>query len=244
MINLLSSEWLKLRKSSVWLLIFISPLLASLAGFAEADAPGMEGELQWLYTLSSMAFVHALLFLPLLTGVFSAFVCRYEHLGGGWKQLLSLPVSRRNVYIVKFSLVMGLIAVSQLLFLGGLLLVAQLKGFDAPIPWKIILESIAGGWVACLPVAALQMFVSAAWSSFAAPLAINVVFTLPNILIANSETYGPFYPWAQPFLTMIPRMGEEFGALNASMETLLIVILGGFVLFFLSGLTYFQRKEI
>ncbi|WP_366161480.1 ABC transporter permease [Bacillus infantis] len=244
MINLLSSEWLKLRKSSVWLLIFISPLLAALAGFGEADHPGMEGELQWLYTLSSMAFVHALLFLPLLTGVFSAFVCRYEHLGGGWKQLLSLPVSRRNVYIVKFSLVMGLIAVSQLLFLGGLLLVAQLKGFDAPIPWEIILESIAGGWVACLPVAALQMFVSAAWSSFAAPLAINVVFTLPNILVANSETYGPFYPWAQPFLTMIPRMGEEFGGLNASMETLLIVILGGFVLFFLSGMTYFQRKEI
>ncbi|WP_066296552.1 ABC transporter permease [Bacillus sp. FJAT-29937] len=240
--RVLRSEFLKLRKSSIWLLIFISPVLASLTGLGEVskDFPSFK----WEMTLSIMVFLHALIFLPLLTGVFSAFVCRFEHAGGGWKQLLSLPVSRGSVFVAKFIIVMGLLALTQVLFAGGLLLIGQLKGFEAAIPWKIIATSVIGGWVACMPLAALQLFVSTAWSSFAAPLAINVIFTLPNILIVNSEKFGPYYPWAQPFLLMMPGSGESFGALNVPLLTLLIVVIGSLFLFFASGFAYFQRKEI
>ena len=239
--KVLRTELLKLRKSSIWLLIFISPVLASLAGFGQSleDTP-----FKWEMTLGTMAFLHALLFYPLLSGVFSAFVCRYEHLGGGWKQLLAMPVSRGNVYIAKFILVISLLALTQVLFTGGLILVAQLKGFEEAIPWKVITTSVLGGWLACLPLAALQLFVSTAWSSFAAPLALNVIFTLPNILVVNSAKFGPYYPWAQPFLLMLPSSEDSFGALNVPLETLLIVIAGSFILFFLSGLTYFIRKEV
>lgn len=239
--KVLRSEFLKLRKSSIWLLIFISPLLATLAGFGQSleDNP-----YKWEMTLGTMAFIHALLFLPLLTGVFSAFVCRFEHNGGGWKQLLAMPVSRGNVYVAKFIIVLGLLALTQLLFLIGLLFVGKLHGFAGEVPWKMVLTSIVGGWLACMPLAALQLFVSTAWSSFAAPLAINVIFTLPNILVVNSAKFGPYYPWGQPFLLMLPSSEDSFGALNVPLETLLIVILGSFILFFLSGFTYFQRKEI
>jgi lantibiotic transport system permease protein len=235
------SEWLKLRKSSIWLLIFVSPVLSSLAGLA---GPAMKGMNEWEYLLGMMAFIHALLFLPLLTGVFSAFICRYEHISGGWKQLLALPVSRTNVYVIKFLIVMGLIALTQLIFLAGLMTIGHVTGIEGPIPWEIICKSLAGGLVACLPVAALQIFVSVAWSSFAAPLAINVIFTLPNILVSNSTRFGPYYPWTQPFLAMMPHNDKSFGGLNVSLETLMFVILGSFALLFAAGFTYFQKKEI
>ncbi|KAB2333141.1 ABC transporter permease subunit [Cytobacillus depressus] len=240
--KVLRSEFLKLRKSSIWLLIFISPILASLTGLGEISRDSLA--YQWEMTLSIMVFLHALLFLPLLTGVFSAFVCRYEHTGGGWKQLLAMPVSRGNVFITKFILVVGLLALTQILFTAGLLIIGQLQGFEAAIPWKMIATSVIGGWIACLPLAALQLFVSIAWSSFATPLAINVIFTLPNILVVNSEKFGPYYPWGQPFLLMMPGAGDSFGALNVPLGTLMIVILGGLVLFFVSGFIYFQRKEV
>ncbi|MFE8701923.1 ABC transporter permease [Cytobacillus sp. FJAT-54145] len=241
MVNVLSSEFLKIKKSSIWGLIFISPLLSTLVGLGETMDETMN---PWLGTIGLMSFLHALLFLPLLTGVFSAFVCRFEHIGGGWKQLLSMPVSRNNVYISKYLLVMGLLALTQLLFLAGLIVIGEIKGFEGPIPWNMVTTSVVGGWIACLPLAALQMLVSVAWSSFAAPLAINVILTIPNILVVNSAEYGPYHPWAQPFLAMMPRSDESFGALNVSPETLYFVILGSFVLLFLSGLTYFNRKEI
>lgn len=239
--KVLRAEFLKLRKSAIWLLIFISPALSFLVGLAESVE---DKQFQWVVAISYMAFIHGLLFLPLLTGVFSAFICRYEHIGGGWKQLLAMPVSRGNVYIAKFLLVLGLLAITQLLFASGVLLVGQLKGFEEAIPWKTLAISSLGGLIACLPLAALQIFVSVAWSSFAAPLAINVIFTLPNMLVVNSEKFGPFYPWAQPFLAMIPTGQDGFGAMNVTMETLLLVIFGSFIVFFLTGFTYFQRKEI
>ncbi len=239
--KVLRVEFLKLRKSPIWLLVFISPALATLVGYGQSveDIP-----FKWEMTLGSMAFIHALLFLPLLTGVFSAFVCRFEHIGGGWKQLLAMPVSRGNVFVAKFIIVLGLLALTQVLFAAGLLFIGQVKGFAEVIPWKMILTSMLGGLLACMPLAALQLFVSTAWTSFAAPLAINVVFTLPNILVVNSAEFGPYYPWGQPFLLMLPGSEDSFGALNVPLETLLIVILGSFILFFLAGFTYFQRKEI
>ncbi|MVP01625.1 ABC transporter permease [Paenibacillus lutrae] len=240
--KVLAVEWLKLRKSNIWLLLFVSPVLASLAGVLDAERS--TPQIEWVLLLSNMALIHALLFLPLLTGVFAAFVCRYEHTGGGWKQILALPVSRLHLYTAKFLIVVLLLAVSQLLLLGGLLGAGFARGFGGPIPWSQILWPIFGGWLATLPLAALQLWVSAAWASFATPLALNVIFTLPNILVANSETYGPFYPWVQPFLAMLPARDDSFGALHTSLDTLLYVIAGGFVVFFAAGLAYFQRKEI
>lgn len=242
--RLFRSEFLKLRKSSIWLLIFVSPILSVLLGLSELGEIEEFKQDQWTATLGIMTISHAILFLPLLTGIFSSFICRYEHAGGGWKQLLSLPVSRRNVYIMKILIVSLLIALTQLLFVIGLFLIGWMKGYPTAIPWGIIFSSVFGGWLACMPLIALQMFVSVVWSSFAAPLAVNVIFTIPNMMIVNSERFAPYYPWAQPFLMMMPDSSESFGALNASTETLFIVILGSLMLCLGSGLVYFMRKEI
>lgn len=240
--NVLRSEWLKLRKSSIWLLIFVSPLTATLIGMAE-DVPA-DPEMGWIVLMSTMAMLHALLFMPLLAGIFSAFVCRYEHQGGGWKQVLALPVPRHYLYLAKFLLVILLLAGTQLVYLGGLLSAAYAKGLLVDIPWSLILKSVLGGWVAVLPLAALQLGVSVAWVSFAAPLAVNVILTLPNMLIVNSADYGPYYPWAQPLLAMIPTSENNFGAMNVPFNTLLYVIFGSFIVFLSLGLRYFTRKEV
>ncbi|MGO4370250.1 ABC transporter permease [Paenibacillus sp. MCAF20] len=241
MIGMIRSEWMKLRRSVVWLLAAVSPLFVAVIGIVDLEK-GVQ--FPWVEVLSIASALHAMLFLPLLVGIFAALVCRYEHVGGGWKQMLSLPVSRTGVYAVKLGMVMLLVGVTQLLLLLFILLLGFMKGFSGDIPWSILLGSMLGGWVACLPLAALQLFVSIAFQSFAAPLAVNVVLTLPNILIVNSSQYGPYYPWAQPMLAMLPRDDYGFGAFNMSMETLFIVIVGGFCVFGLVGWTYFQRKAV
>lgn len=247
MMRMMRSEWLKLRGTVIWMTAIVSPLLAVLLGVLEFRDGGTDGGSRdvWVEALAMMGVMHAMLFLPLLTGVFAAWICRYEHAGGGWKQLLALPVTRLQVYVVKGIYVLLLLAMTQLLFLAGLLAVGTLLGFEGAPPWGTIAKSLIGGWVACLPLAALQLAVSTAWTSFGASLAVNVILTLPNMLVANSATYGPYYPWAQPLLAMLPR-GEEygFGAFNVSMETLLFVILGSFVVFAAGGWIYFRRKAV
>ncbi|SEU24074.1 ABC transporter permease [Paenibacillus sp. NFR01] len=241
--RLCSAERLKLSRSHLWILVIASPAIAVLVGLL-ADRAADES-VTWRLLLSAMSAIHAMLFLPVLSGVFAAMLCRFEHGDGGWKQLLALPVRRTSVYLAKFAMTAGLLAAVQLLFLAALLAVGTLRGVPGPLPWQLIGASVFGGWFACLPLAALQLAVSQGWSSFGAPLALNVSLTLPNMLIANSDRFGPYYPWVQPLLAMSPFSGDEaFGAFNLPLETLMGVVLGSLVLFLAAGLIAFRRKAV
>ncbi|KWX72765.1 ABC transporter permease [Paenibacillus jilunlii] len=241
--RVLSAERLKMSKSFVWLLVIGSPAVAMLIGaLANMEEEGQM--ITWEVLLSVMSLFHAMFFLPVLSGVFAALICRAEHADGGWKQLLALPVTRTSVYLAKYTMIMALLAAVQLLFFAAVLGVGALRGVDVPIPWTMFLASIFGGWLACMPLAALQLAISQSWSSFGAPLALNVTLTMPNMLIANSSTYGPYDPWLQPMLAMSPFGEDRFGAFNLPLESLITVVLGSLILFLAVGLFSFRRKAV
>lgn len=239
-LRLLSAERVKIANIQIWALVLFSPIIAVVIGLG-VDLSNDIG--LWERLQIEMGMAHGLLFLPILSGLFAAFICRYEHSGGGWKQLLVLPVSRSSVYIAKFTVIASLLALTQILFLSGVFFVGWMKGVVTPIPWEYLMRSTLGGWVACLPLAALQLAVSVMWNSFAAPLALNVVFTIPNMLIINSERIGPYYPWAQPLLSMLPN-SNSFGAFNLPLANLMTVVLVSFVVFFIAGWIAFRLKEV
>lgn len=242
MFSVMSSEWYKLRKSKMLSILLVAPLVGLFIGLSSSEI-GMEGINQWYEKLIMMNFAYAVLFLPLITGVLASVICRYEHQEGGWKQLLALPVTRGRVYLSKYLIVILLVLVMQLLYLGSVYLVGEVKGITDPFPMDIVWKSIAGGWLATFPLIALQLWGSLAFKSFAAPFAINVIFTIPTILILNSERFGPYYPWGQPFL-MMNVGGNTEDVFFVPWEQVLTVVGGSFLLFFIGGYLYFQRKAI
>lgn len=231
-----------MSRSYTWLLLIISPVVALLIGVVADAQP--DGRITWQVMLSALSMMHAMLFLPVLSGIFAALICRSEHADGGWKQLLSLPVTRSSVYFAKLTMIMGLLAAVQLLFLLAVLGMGWYRGAEGSVPWQLLLSSLFGGWFACMPLAALQLAVSQGWSSFGAPLALNVSLTLPNMLIANSATYGPYYPWVQPLLAMSPFTEDKFGAFNLPLESLMLLVSGSLLLFLSGGLILFWRKAV
>ncbi|MCA0971075.1 ABC transporter permease [Halobacillus litoralis] len=237
--NLLQSEWLKIKKTRIWWLIIISPILAGIA----CSAVPIPGELGWLMLLSIGGSIHALLFLPLMVAVFAAFVCRYEHQHNGWKQLFSMPVKRGRVFLAKYLTVLGFVFANQVIFTSVVIGVGLSRGIEGEFPVDMFLRSFFGGWLATLPLAALTLWVAVVWSSFAAAVTVNVILTMPNLLIVNSETIAPLYPWAQPFLMMLPPVEDSFAGF-IQLESLLVAILGGLVVFFIGGLVSIQRKAV
>lgn len=240
MIAILQSEWFKLRKSKITFILMIGPLIGLMTGI---NSPIEVKVSEWEQALLYMNLTYALLFLPLITGVLSSLICRYEHQEGGWKQLLALPVSRGQVFVAKYIVLVILVLVIQLLYLCALVAVGSIKGFSEPFPIEIIWKSILGGWVATFPLVALQLWMSMLFNSFAAPFAVNVIFTLPSILAINSEHIGPYYLWAQPF-SMMYIGGKTDDIFFIPWEQLISVVGGGFILFFLCGYIYFQRKAV
>lgn len=244
MLSILQSEWYKLRKSKTHFIILTGPLIGLLIGFMfnpPGETPAEVNE--WYILLLSMNLSYGLLFLPLITGVLASTICRYEHQAGGWKQLLALPVTRGNVFTAKFILLMILVFAMQILYLCSVYGAGMIKGFTDPFPIDIVWKSIIGGWVATFPLVALQLGMSVLFKSFAAPFAVNVIFTLPSILAVNSERFGPYYPWAQPF-SMMYIGGSTDDVFFVPWDQLLIVVGGSFVVFFLGGYLYFRRKMV
>lgn len=240
--TILQSEWYKLRKSKMVPIIFAGPMIGLFIGLA-VNFDDDYGVNQWFIAVLSMNLLYALLFLPLITGVFASLICRYEHQAGGWKQLLALPVTRGKVFAAKYLLIMLLAMAMQLLYLSSIYAVGMIKGYTDPFPIEIVLKSIFGGWVATLPLVALQLWMSVMFKSFAAPFAVNVILTLPSILVANSKLFGPYYPWVQPFF-MMNIGGSTEDVFFVPWDQLLMVVGGSFVLFFLGGYLYFQRKAV
>lgn len=243
MVNLLQAEWYKLRKTNIIPFIFIGPLLVfAIAWNVEVDMEGTEG-FQYIYTSMMVNLAYAVMFLPLMTGVLAAIICRYEHQAGGWKQLFALPTTRGKVYISKFVILIGLTLMMQLLYALVLLVVGLMKDYAEPFPMVLIIKSVLGGWIATLPLIALQLWLSTLFKSFAAPFAVNVIFTIPTILVMNSEKFAPYYPWAQPFGMMY--IAEDTSDIFfIPWEQLLMVVGGSFVVFFAIGYLYLQRKEV
>ncbi|GAA3400402.1 ABC transporter permease [Paenibacillus hodogayensis] len=240
-----ASERVKMGRLSVWLLLSVSPLLAALIGLlSNLDSPQPIDDSKWIALFGVMGTLHAVFMLPVLAGILAAWVCRYEHVGGGWKQLLALPVKRTTVYAAKLAVIVGLLGCGQLLLLLAITLVGSLKGITDPFPWSAVLPKLAGGWLACFPIAALQLGASLGWSSFGIPLALNVALTVPNLLILNSAAIAPFYLWAQPFLAMAPVQLSHDALTLPLLESMLITGIVSFVLFAGGGLTYFVRKDI
>jgi len=241
--NLLQAEWYKLRKTNIVPFLLIGPLLVlAIAWSAGLDMEGMEGS-QYIYTSMVVNLVYAIMFLPLMTGVLTAIICRYEHQAGGWKQLFALPTSRGKVYVSKFIIIIGLTLIIQLLYALVLLYVGILKDYGEPFPMVLVVKSVLGGWVAMLPLIALQLWLSTMFKSFAAPFAVNVIFTIPTILVMNSAKIAPYYPWAQPFAMMYITEDKQ-DVFFVPWEQLLTVVGGSFVIFFAIGYTYLLRKEV
>ncbi|KAB8137844.1 ABC transporter permease subunit [Gracilibacillus oryzae] len=243
MFSVIRSEWYKLRKTRILSLLFVGPMVGLFIGLT-TNNDNLGGEInQWYTKLLFMNLTYSLLFLPLITGVFASMICRYEHQAGGLKQLLALPVTRGQVFAAKYILVIGLVMVIQLLYLVSIVLVGMIAGIDDPFPMEIVWKSIFGGWVATLPLVALQLWMSMLFKSFAAPFAVNVIFTLPTIMVVNSEKIGPYYPWAQPF-SMMYISDNTNDLFFVPWDQLLIVVGGSFLLFFVCGYLYFQRKPV
>lgn len=243
--KLLRMEVKKLRNSKITLIIWASPLLAVFITYFSMFNVN-ENVPPWISLMTQMIIPHAVLFLPLVTGVFTALLCSYEHSYGGWKMVLTLPVSKTQVFLAKYIVSALLVALVQMAFLICTGLLGLIKGIQDPFPFVEILATVTVGWLASLPLVAFQLWMAVFFSSFAKPTVINALFALPAILIINSEKIGPYYPWSQPFLSMTEVFSHSIGG-NAGFlinnQVFYLTITLSFILFIGLGITYFVKKQ-
>jgi hypothetical protein len=212
MLRVLHAEFLKLKRTLAFRVIFVLPLLVALLQFfvlLRSRKVGADLKL-WEALPTNMFQIWAVFMMPLLITLVTALLNGIEHTDRQWKHLLALPVPRHTVYLAKFVVANALIAISTLFLCVLTVLVGVIAiqvrpelGSGAPIAFAWIAKLGVLIWLASWFIIAIHTWVSIRWSSFAIALGTGIggVFFA---LFAASASLGKYYPWLLPFNIFMP----------------------------------------
>lgn len=203
---LLRAEGMKLQWKIIFLLIVLDTLINSAMGAMQLQSLRDFFPPSWSTLYIHSVNLHSMFFYPLYSGIIASLLCLYEHKDGGWKITMSLPVPRYKVFYAKYILLVGILALVQIVFLLGYLGTGYLVKAPERIPWESLLYSVIGGWIGVLPLAALQLMVSIRVRNFGASLAMSIGYVVPNIVLTGFHSaIGAWLPFTIPYYVMMPQ---------------------------------------
>lgn len=226
-LNLWQIEWLKTKRTFVLLMLFICPLATAL--FPLAQHLHNDGAIiavkGWNVYWQNAVLMWALLMMPMFCVLSSALLVQSEHANQTWRLMLTLPVSKVQVFVVKLLMAWSFVVIaSALLLLFSLIGVGLLvlKGYPLTDAFEFpVLRTLGLLSVSCLPMVVFQHVISWRFSHLMAVLSVGLVTTLGISFVGRSE-YWPYYPWDYPML--IVSGASEYSA-QATMLSVLVGVI-------------------
>lgn len=188
----MEAEWIKMRRSRVWIALLILPLFSALIGTANFYFNREVLQNEWYSLWSQVGLFYGMFFLPLLVAVACAFSYRQEHHHHNWYSLMTAPLSVSMIFISKLVLLTVYLFIVQIFMIVLYTGAGLLLGFSLPIPHEVFGWAVRG-WLASTVIASFQLYLSQRIRSFAIPVGISLacVFLGLGIYVAGA---GMFFP--------------------------------------------------
>ncbi len=190
------AEWLKLRHSPMWIAFILLPMIPAFFGTVN-----YLGNLElltdgWYSLWTQHTLFSCYFFLPLVIGIYCAYLWRLEHSGYNWNLMLTTPVSRSLLVLGKTANAAALTAMVVLWTIALYLAAGLACGFGADtIPWKELAQWTAGGIAGGIAVCAVQMFAALVIRAFAVSAGIALIGGISGLAML-SKGYALFDPYA------------------------------------------------
>ncbi|AKK09455.1 ABC transporter permease subunit [Corynebacterium testudinoris] len=203
---LLRNELLKFRRSHIWTVLVLIPLISVGYGAGNYSANKEMLTAGWSSYLSQVVLFYGLFFMTIGIAILGSAAWRLEHRGFNWNQLMTMPRGVGGTIAAKIGALVVLVSLMQLMLLLFGIIAGMVLRVPGPLPWV----NIAGIVLAILPgaaVASWQSFFSMIIRNFAAPVAIalggtilsygvvsagfeKLMWVLPSALITNTISLG------------------------------------------------------
>lgn len=207
LLKLVRIELLKIRRSLVLLMTLACPLAVVILVFAmnlrQATPETMPPE-QWPMLWAGVSAMWSWFMLPLYIALSTSLINGNEHRNQTWRLLLSLPISKRQLYAAKATVAIVLMLGAHVALLTATVLAIGVVGvLGFPLTGAFDVRPSNMLWaapLAALPLLVLQHALSWHLRSIVPPLAIAVVATFVSIQVGSSE-YWPYVPWTYPLVS-------------------------------------------
>ena len=232
-------EFLKLKRSNIFLLSLGGAILPPLLMFIAVTAFGEGSTFEVLFTNVNMYM--SALFAVLLFAIIIAYLFGREYNEHTLKTMLTIPISRRKFLLAKYVMFLVwilIITVASTLSTVIFGFVAGLEGFTL----KLFIESFAQ-----LLFANVLLFLTFSPFVFLSLFITNMVpamvggasLTLVNMLVYG-QNWAPYVPWVCPYLIASGEIAEYSVSATVSYG----IILATFVIGLAISYIYFTKKDV
>jgi hypothetical protein len=209
-----SAEGLKLKRTLALRLAMGAPMMIVLLVFGIFLQRG--GAMAGTNPLTSYAqlilTIWTIIVFPLYAALAAALLSSIEHQNETWKHLLALPVHRATYFIAKWIAGTGLLFISSVVLVTGVLATAEILHLLRPVwsssslPVTMIFRGAIRSCLAAGLLFSIQMWISLRWRSFL-PGIVVAVMALALMFIAiprGAAFFGSLFPWSLPAMAMAP----------------------------------------
>lgn len=216
--RLLSSEWLRTKRTAVRWLTFLMPVVVSLCTVAYL---ALRSDSTQAFAFEGFFTIWSGLIIPIAVGVLAGTVVHEEELAGNFIGFLGAGISRMKLFLGKFLLLLSCMTICTLLaalVLGGGMELFVPCGADL----RLFLLAAVLISVGTLPLLALHLWVSFAWG-MGASIGISFGGLLMAVLFGTTSLGADvweFIPWTWPVkLGLLPGTVFIETAQNVSANT-------------------------
>lgn len=243
MVNLLITEFIKLKRSHIFTISLIGAATAPFVCFiAYLTLKTQEPQIPILFAevLSQTNMYVTLLVGVSFYGVITAYLFHREYAENTLKNLLTIPVSRCKFFISKLTMLFILIMLMTMVSWGLTLLfglVGQFQGLTTTVLVNSLKEFLVGGILLFL-LSSPTILVTLLFKSYVPTIVFTLILTMVNVLITNSQ-YVAIYPWSAVYVIMSKNFVPQYSPYYSYISILITSLVGT-----IASLLYFQREDI
>ena len=215
--SLVAAEAIKLKRSSVWAVTVLLPLLAVVSGSVNFRMNRQAFLQGWVSLTSQMTLFYAMMFCSLGVALLASTVWRVEHRGTSWNAMRTTPHTATAVALAKTLVLFAPLLVMQVI----LVVLAWISGtffmgLGPAMPMSFTVSALLGV-LAAAPLVAVQSLLSMLMRSFAAPVAVAFLGCVAGFGLAAAQS--PLaYAIPQGILSMTLVLGSSASSVAGSFD--------------------------
>ena len=187
-VSLVAAEAIKLKRSSVWAVTILLPLLAVITGSVNYSINSDMLPRTWVTLASQITVFYAMMFCSLGVALLASAVWRVEHRGTSWNAMRPTPHTPAAVALAKTLVLFAPLLVMQVI----LVVLAWISGtffmgLGPAMPMSFTVSALLGVLTAA-PLIAVQSLLSMLMRSFAAPVAVAFIGCAVGIGLAAAQS--------------------------------------------------------
>ena len=249
--ELLGIEFTKVKRSKIVPLIFIAPILVVVSGIANLSTYfTAEYKGAWPAMFIQSELLYAYYLLPLSMIVVCVMIAGRETQNNGILKMLALPVSRRELSLAKFCVLMFYLLMEMLVFLvvfivAGLV-ATNTMGVTETLPFLYLLKWCGGLFLTMLPCLATMWAITVLFEKTLFSVGLNLLLVIGGILVANTPVWI-LYPYCYSGYLVscsLHQFSSAASEITFEMMPFLPCAILVFVLAITVAVTQFGKKEM